>query len=72
MKQYDYGKLIGRMREKGETQKGLSLKIGICECSLNASLKNRRDFKQSEISQICDALEIPPTKVEEYFFTAKL
>lgn len=72
MIKYDYGKLLGKMKERSETQKGLAIKIGLCECSLNASLKNRRDFKQSEITQICEILQIDPSNVEEYFFTPKL
>ena len=49
MKQYDYRKLIGRMKELGYTQASLAKRLGISECSLNFSLNNKRNFKQDEI-----------------------
>lgn len=72
MKQYDYRKLIGRMKERGYTQATLAKKLGISECSLNFSLNNKRNFKQDEIMGTIDALDLPPSSIEEYFFAHKL
>lgn len=65
---YDYSKLLGKIKEKGYTQKALANKINISEASLNLALNNKKRFKQDEISVICDVLAIPLTDVEQYFF----
>ena len=68
MERYDYGKLLGRMREKSITQTYLAKKVGISETSMNFSLNNKRDFKQEEILSVCEQLEIPLSRIPEYFF----
>lgn len=65
---YNYGKLLGRMKEKRFTQDELADKIGISATSMNLSLNNKRDFKQEEILSVCDCLGIPLSKIPEYFF----
>lgn len=66
---YDYSKLLGRLREKQITQSELANKIGLSDTSLNLSLNNKRPFKQSEISCICECLKIPVESIDAYFFT---
>lgn len=66
---YDYSKLLGRLREKRITQSELANKLGISECSLNLSLNNKRPFRQSEISGICEQLLIPSESIDAYFFS---
>lgn len=68
MEIYNYGKLLGRMKEKRFTQDELADKIGISATSMNLSLNNKRDFKQEEILSVCDCLGIPLSKIPEYFF----
>lgn len=68
MERYNYGKLLGRMREKRMTQTCLAKKVGISETSMNFSLNNKRDFKQEEILSVCEQLEIPLSRIPEYFF----
>lgn len=68
MEQYDYGKLLGRMREKRFTQDYLAEKIGISATSMNLSLNNKRDFKQEEIVSVCSELDISLADVADYFF----
>lgn len=65
---YNYSKLLGRLREMGLTQSELAEKIGISDSSLNHSLNNKRSFRQSEITSVCDYLSIPNEKIEAYFF----
>ena len=65
---YNYGKLLGRMKEKRFTQDELADKIGISATSMNLSLNNKRDFKQEVILSVCDCLGIPLSKIPEYFF----
>lgn len=68
MQKYDYSKLLGRMRERGETQDSMAVKIKISACSMNQKLNNKSDFKQSEIYNIIGILGIPLADVQEYFF----
>ena len=69
---YDYSKLLGRMREMNYTQNVLSNRIGISKASLNSKLGNKVDFKQNEITRICNVLDITPELVTVYFFTKAL
>ena len=68
----DYSELLGRMRSRGFTQARLAKSIGISETSMNLALNNKREFKQSEIQQICLALEIPFEESAKYFLAKKL
>ena len=68
----DYSELLGRMRSRGFTQARLAKSIGISETSMNLALNNKREFKQSEIQQICLALEIPFEEIAKYFSAKKL
>lgn len=72
MQDYDYSKLLGRIRERGFTQTTLAKAIGISDCSMNLKLNNKADFKQDEILRAVSILEIPGTEIGEYFFTHKL
>lgn len=65
---YDYSKLLGRMREKLITQSHLASVLGLSETSLNRKIKNKTEFRQSEISKICECLEIPNEHIDSYFF----
>ena len=68
MEKYNYDKLLGKMREKRFTQDILAEKIGISATSMNLTLNNKRDFKQEEILDVCKCLNIPMSKIPEYFF----
>ena len=68
---YDYSKLLGKIREKGYTQMLLAKQIGVSEATLNFSLCNKRFFKQDEIVNICHALQIDISDVDVYFFSHK-
>lgn len=70
--EFDYSKLLGRIREKGMTQKSLSEELGIGLNSLNLKLANKAYFKQQEIRRICEILEIDDGEVGLYFFTQKV
>lgn len=72
MEQYDYSKLLGRIKEKHYTQATLAKEIGLSEASLNMRLKNALDFKQGDILRIADTLGIPAAEIPAYFFTHQL
>ncbi len=66
---YNYQKLLGAMREKGFSQESLARTMHISPASLNLKLNNKREFRQSEMQQIFDALELPIGSISKYFFT---
>ena len=68
----DYSKLLGKMREMGETIESLSSKIGISSNSLSNKLHNRTRFVQDEIAGICQVLLIEKEEIPVYFFAEKL
>ena len=70
--EFDYSKLLGRIKEKGMTQESLSKELGIALSSLNLKLTNKAYFKQQEIRRICEILEIEDSEVGLYFFTQKV
>lgn len=72
MEKYDYSKLLGRMKEKHETQVSLAKKAGISAASLNMRLGNYLNFKQDEMLKIADVLEIEPADISAYFFVHQL
>ena len=69
---FDYGKLLGRIREKGFTQAQLANLAGMTPGTLSQKLNNQAHFRQKEITDICDALEISADEVGDYFFTLKV
>lgn len=68
MDDYNYSRLLGRMRECGYSQKELAKAVNISEATLNLKLRNKSQFRQSEIVQISAMLSIPPNEYELYFF----
>jgi transcriptional regulator with XRE-family HTH domain len=66
---YNYGKLLGRIKEVGVTQVKLSDEIGMSPTTLSQKLNGRVFFKQTEISDICEALSINGDQIGDYFFT---
>ncbi|MBQ8396659.1 MAG: DUF739 family protein [Clostridia bacterium] len=69
MAEYNYAKLLGRMREKGVTQEEVASKMGRNAATFSRKLNNMGYFTQSEISCLCDFLQIPDNEIGNYFFT---
>lgn len=72
MERYDYSKLLGRMRERGMTQREFAKEVGISEATANMSLNNKRDFRQDEITRAISILGIDVAEIPSYFFTHQL
>ena len=70
--QFDYSKLLGRIKECGYTQETLAKRIGIAESSMCLKLNNKADFKKLEIFLICKTLGIKINEIGTYFFTQKV
>ena len=69
---FEYGKLLGRIREKGYTQAQLAKIVGMTPGTLSQKLNNLAYFKQTEITDICEVLEIPDCELRAYFFTLEV
>lgn len=69
MMMYDYSKLVGRIKEKFNCNVNFAIKMGFSERTLSLKLNNKMDFRQNEIEKACALLEIPISKVYDYFFT---
>ena len=70
--QFDYSKLLGRIRECGFTQETLAKHIGIAKSSMCLKLSNKASFRHNEIFFICEALQIESNEIGVYFFTPKV
>lgn len=65
---YDYGKLMGLIKERYGTQEIFAEKLGMGRVSLSQRLNNKLEFRQSEIKAMIDLLEIPKDQIVSYFF----
>lgn len=61
---YNYSKLLGKIKESGYTQEALAALINIGTSTLSQKLNNQSEFRQSEIQKICKILNID--NVEDY------
>ena len=66
---FNYSKLLGRIRECGFTQAQLAKAIGISKSTLSAKLNNQFSFKSEEILAICKVLNISISEIGDYFYT---
>ena len=69
--QFDFSKLLGRIKEFGYTQESLAEEIGISKVTMSLKLNNKAFFTQPEIEKIRKALLIPRDEVGVYFFYPK-
>jgi len=70
--QFDYSKLLGRIKECGYTQEELAEEIGITKTTMSLKLNNKACFTQPEIEKIRKVLRIARDEVGLYFFTLKV
>lgn len=70
--EYDYNKLLGKIKEKYGSNKKIASILEISEKTFCEKINNKVDFKQSEIEKICNLLEINNNEIKEYFFTKKV
>lgn len=68
----DYAVLVGRIKDKYQTQEQFAKDMGISKSGLSAKLNNRRDFSGDEIMKACRLLEIPAAEIPLYFFKVKV
>ena len=70
--QYNYNKLLGKIKEKGFTQRAVAEKLNIKATTFSQKLNNKAHFKQSEIANMCALLDISDNDIGAYFFTHKV
>ena len=63
----DYNPLRNRIRDLGLTQKECAEKIGISEGQLCQKMAGNYEFRQSEISKLCDLLGIEGSDIKVFF-----
>lgn len=69
--QFDYSKLLGKIKECGYTQKSLSEAVGIGEGTMSLKLNNESSFGQKDMLKICEVLGISYLDIGAYFFCRK-
>ena len=67
--QFNYSKLLGRIREYGLTQKEVAIRIGILPTTLSLKLNHKARLTAVEIDAICKLLDIATDEIGAYFFT---
>ena len=69
--EFDYSKLLGRIREYGYTQKTLATAVGMSVSQLNQCLKSKSNLKHKKILAICKVLDIQISEIGPYFYTLR-
>ncbi len=69
---FNYAALLGLMREQGYTQERLAMEANMSQTQLNAKLKGRYPFKQTDIQGICNVLGIEAPDIGHYFLRFEL
>lgn len=69
--EFDYSKLLGRIREYGYTQKTLANAVEMSVSQLNQCLKGKANFKHKKILVICKVLDIAISEIGTYFYALK-
>lgn len=69
--EFDFSRLLGRIKVFGYIQEDLATFIGIAPGTLNAKLNNKANFTAPEIEGICKMLCIPKGEIGIYFFYTK-
>lgn len=69
---FDYLKLRARIVEKDTSVAKIAEQMGISRQAFYERLNNNVPFKDYEIIELCNLLEIDPKLLDEYFFTEKV
>ena len=70
--QFDFSKLLGRIKEYGYTQEMLAKEIRMAKTTLNLKLNNKAYFTLPEMEKIRKVLHICIEDIGVYFFTKKV
>jgi hypothetical protein len=65
---FNYAKLLGRIKEKCNTQVIFAEKMGLSSRSVSLKLTQKTEFSQSEIMKALEVLDLKPEEIAVYFF----
>ena len=65
---YNYNKLKGKITEKLGNQSAFAQKMKLSETTIYYKLNGKIEFRQSEILNACNILDIPVEEMKDYFF----
>ena len=65
---YNYSKLLGRIKEKGYTQNEIARIAGMTPGTFSFKINNKAGFTQREMDAIAMALDISNDEIGVYFF----
>ena len=69
---FDYSKLLGKIKENGFTLAKFAKCIGIAPSTFSLRLSGDCFFRQPEIIKMCEVLGIAYKEIPLYFFTQKV
>ena len=72
VRDFDYSKLKGRIREICGTNSVFAEKLGYSLNTVSAKLNNKNEFTQSDIMKSADILNIGANEITDYFFTIRV
>ena len=70
--EFDYSKLIGKIKENFNTRKDFAKLIPWSLNSLSKKLNNKVPFTSLEIYNMVQVLNIEPSEISIYFYTTKV
>jgi len=70
--EYDYSKLLGRIKEKFGRQDIFAKEMGLSERTISLKLNNKMAWKQPEMERAAKILDFPISDIQVYFFTLKV
>lgn len=65
---YNYSKLLGRIVEKVGTQGKFAERMNLSERTISLKLNGKIEWKQNEIANACQILDIQEREIATYFF----
>lgn len=65
---FDYSKLDGLVKEKCRTRAIFADKMGLFERSISLKMNGKVQWRQIEICNACEILEIKNENIPDYFF----
>lgn len=70
-RQFDYSKLWGKVVEKYHTCRNFANALGVAEITVGRRLNGKTRWRNDEILDMCELLDIPKTDIQDYFFKEK-
>ncbi len=72
MRQYDYSKLKGRIKECFSNQSEFAQQLGLSDASLSYKLNNKKVFDQDQIRKAIEIFNLSAQETIDYFLKIKV